>query len=486
MFFNIQDLFSIFILLPLFTMVFLIFFSETSKNLAPFALLSSSLIFIASLFLLLLLDTQNTTLQFFIEFSFLKNSNILFSLAFDALGLSYIALTAFLIFICILSTWNMIIENYRLFLILLFSTEFLLFLVFSTMDLIFFYLFFECLLIPLFIMIGKFGSGDRKIRAGLLFFFYTFVGSLVMLFSIIYIYTTYGSTNYEYLLNIPFTFTEEKLLWLGFFISFAIKLPLFPFHVWLPEAHVEAPTTGSILLAGILLKMGVYGIIRFVIPLFPSASIYYTPLVVMLSLLGIVYTSLTAIRQVDLKRIIAYTSVAHMNLVVLALFSFSTMGFMGGMFQSLSHGFVASALFLLVGILYDRFHNRFIQHYSGLAIKMPLYISFFLFFSLANIAFPLTSSFIGEFLILFGIYSFSIPITIFASTGMILGGGYSLWLLNRLGFGNLKTNLLNAVDIDTKEFICLFFFLFFVLLLGIYPNVFFHLFKGFFSMYLIL
>jgi NADH-quinone oxidoreductase subunit M len=485
--FHIQNLLTFFLFSPLLVMVSLIFFSETSKKLAPFALISSSFIFISSLFLLLLLDPQNpTTLQYTIEFFFLKNTNLIFSLAFDALGLVYIALTAFLIFICILTTWNTIKEKYRLFLILLFGTEFLLFLVFSAMDLIFFYIFFECLLIPLFIMIGKFGSGDRKIRAGYLFFFYTFVGSLVMLFSILYIYTTYGSTNYEYLLNIPFTFTEEKFLWLGLFISFAIKLPLFPFHVWLPEAHVEAPTSGSILLAGILLKMGVYGIIRFVIPLFPAASIYYTPLIVMLSLLGIVYTSLTAIRQVDLKRIIAYTSVAHMNLVLLALFSFSTMGFMGAMFQSVSHGFVASALFMLVGVIYDRFHNRFIQSYSGLTIKMPLFITFFLFFSLANIAFPLTSSFVGEFLILFGIYSFSIPVTIFASVGMILGGGYSLWLLNRIGFGNLKANLTNAIDLDGKEFFSLAFFTFFVLLLGIYPKVFFNLFKGFFSMYLII
>ena len=307
-----------------------------------------------------------------------------------------------------------------------------------------------------------------------------------MLFGIIYLYMTYNSTNYEVLLTQNFSLLEEKFLWLAFFLSFAFKLPLFPFHIWLPEAHVEAPTSGSILLAGILLKMGVYGIIRFLIPLFPYASIYFTPLIIMFALLGIIYTSLTAIRQVDLKRIIAYTSVAHMNLVVLSIFTFSTMGFIGGLFQSISHGFVSSALFMLIGVIYERYHNRCIQHYSGLVIRMPLYITFFMFFSLANMAFPLTSSFVGEFLILFSIYCFSIPVTFFASFGMILGGGYSLWLLNRISFGNLKITLNTAKDIDSQEFFALIFFTFFVLLLGIYPTSFFSFFEGFFSSYSIL
>ena len=232
--------------------------------------------------------------------------------------------------------------------------------------------------------------------------------------------------------------------------------------------------------------MGVYGIIRFLIPLFPYASIYFTPLIIMFALLGIIYTSLTAIRQVDLKRIIAYTSVAHMNLVVLSIFTFSTMGFIGGLFQSISHGFVSSALFMLIGVIYERYHNRCIQHYSGLVIRMPLYITFFMFFSLANMAFPLTSSFVGEFLILFSIYCFSIPVTFFASFGMILGGGYSLWLLNRISFGNLKITLNTAKDIDSQEFFALIFFTFFVLLLGIYPTSFFSFFEGFFSSYSIL
>jgi len=430
------------------------------------------------------MDTIN--LQYVFELQYLNFFNLHIGFAFDSLSMAYIILTAFLIFICILISYNKIKKDINLFLILLFIIEFFLFLVFSTIDLLCFYIFFESLLLPLFLLIGRFGSGDRKIRAGLLFFFYTFIGSLLMLFGIIYLYVNYHSTNYEYLLTQNFSFLEEKFLWLAFFFSFAIKLPLFPFHIWLPEAHVEAPTTGSILLAGILLKMGIYGIIRFLIPLFPYASLYFAPLVIMLSLLGIIYTSLTAIRQVDLKRIIAYTSVAHMNLVLLGIFSFSTIGFIGAVFQSISHGFVSSALFLLVGVLYDRFHNRFIQHYSGLVIKMPLYIFFFMFFSLANIAFPPTSSFIGEFLILFGVYNFSIIITIFSSLGMIIGGGYSLWLLNRISFGNIKLTLISASDIDSKEFISLFFFLFFVLLFGIYPSVFFLFFEGFFSSFFIL
>jgi len=486
-------LFLFLLFFPLITTFFILIISELKtikfykkdyNVINLISIYSASFCFLLAIYISLFSLQQDTLLlQYAFDLKYFPFLNLTFSLGFDALSLSYISLTAFLIFICVLISYNKIKENYKLFFSLLFFIEFLLFIVFSTMDLLCFYIFFESLLIPFFILIGRFGSGDRKIRAGLLFFFYTFFGSIFMLFGIIYIYTTYHSTNYEYLLTQNFSFIEEKFLWLAFFLSFAIKLPLFPFHIWLPEAHVEAPTTGSILLAGILLKMGVYGIIRFLIPLFPYASIYYTPLVIMLALLGIIYTSLTAIRQVDLKRIIAYTSVAHMNLVILSIFTFSTMGFIGGVFQSISHGFVSSALFLLIGIIYERYHKRSLQYYSGLVVRMPLYITFFMFFSLANMAFPLTSSFVGEFLILFSIYCFSIPITFFASLGMILGGGYSLWLLNRISFGNLQLKLINANDIDSKEFFALFSFTFFVLLFGIYPTAFFSFFEGFFSLY---
>jgi proton-translocating NADH-quinone oxidoreductase chain M len=322
-------------------------------------------------------------------------------------------------------------------------------------------------------MIGIWGSRERKIRAVYLFFFYTLTGSLLMLLGIIYLSTVGGTTNYEVLLNHPLSPEEQRWLWLAFFASLASKIPMFPFHVWLPEAHVEAPTAGSVLLAGILLKLGTYGFLRFSLALFPDASIYFAPLVYTLSLVAIIFTSLTAIRQTDLKRIIAYSSVAHMNLVMLGLFSFHINGLEGAILQSLSHGFVSSALFLLIGVLYDRHHSRLVYYYSGLIQVMPLYGIFFLFFTLANIAFPGTSSFVGEFLILVGVYNRNTTAAFLGSVSMILGGAYSLWLYNRVAYGNAKVEYISKFnDISLKEFMVIFPLLLATLVVGLYPNIF--------------
>jgi proton-translocating NADH-quinone oxidoreductase chain M len=290
----------------------------------------------------------------------------------------------------------------------------------------------------MYLMIGLWGSRERKIRAVYLFFFYTLFGSLLMLVGLMYIYSITGTLNLEYLLTWQFTFTEQCWLWLAFFMSFASKIPMFPFHVWLPEAHVEAPTVGSVLLAGILLKLGVYGFLRFSLTLFPEASLFFSPLVYLLSVLGVIYASLTAIRQTDLKRIIAYSSVAHMNLVTLGIFSFNAIGLEGSILQSISHGFVSGAMFLLVGILYNRYHSRLLYYYGGLVHVMPLYSALFLIFTMANIALPGTSSFVGEFLLLCGIYKTNVVACIAGAIGVILCGAYSLWLYNRVIFGNLK------------------------------------------------
>ena len=299
-----------------------------------------------------------------------------------------------------------------------------------------------------------------------------------MLLGILYIYNLTGTLNYEYLLQYQFTFTEQYWLWLAFFLSFATKIPMFPFHIWLPEAHVEAPTVGSVLLAGILLKLGVYGFLRFSLTLFPTASLFFSPLVYLLSILGILYASFTAIRQSDLKRIIAYSSIAHMNLIMLGIFSFNIVGIEGSILQSISHGFVASGLFLLIGVLYDRYHSRFLFYYSGLAHLMPIYAIFFLIFILANISLPGTSSFIGEFLLLCGIYQTSFICCFFATTGVILCGGYSLWLYNRIMFGNLKINYtLKFNDLNFKEFLILLPLLFFIFVGGLNPNFFFTLYS---------
>jgi len=325
----------------------------------------------------------------------------------------------------------------------------------------------------MYLLIGVWGSRERKIRAVYLFFFYTLCGSILMLIGILYIYSVAGTLNLEYILSFKFSKIEQIVLWLCFFLSFASKIPMFPFHIWLPEAHVEAPTVGSVLLAGILLKLGVYGFLRFSITLFPEASLFFSPLVYLLSVIGVLYASMSAIRQTDLKRIIAYSSIAHMNLVTIGIFSFNVLGLEGAILQSISHGFVSGGMFLLIGILYDRYHSRFLYYYGGLVHMMPIYAIFFLIFTLANIALPGTSSFVGEFLILVGIYKTNIVASIVSALGVILCGAYSLWLYNRVIFGNLKIEYtLKFLDINGREFWVLFPLFLFIFLMGIYPSFF--------------
>lgn len=284
-----------------------------------------------------------------------------------------------------------------------------------------------------------------------MFFLYTLFGSLFMLLGIIYLFIKTGTTNYEILLTTSLSSLEQKILWLTFFAFFATKIPMLPMHIWLPEAHVKAPTIGSVILAGILLKLGTCGFLRFYLPLFPEASYYFSPLIFVLSILGIIYTSFTAVRQTDLKRIIAYSSVAHMNLVMLGLFSYTLISLEGALLQSLSHGFVSSALFLCIGVLYDRFHTRMIKYYSGLIQVMPITIIILLFFTMANIGLPSTSSFIGEFLILTGVYKNNVIVTFLGATGMVLDGIYALWLFNRISYGNLKTQYIGTQFLDIKK-----------------------------------
>ena len=294
-----------------------------------------------------------------------------------------------------------------------------------------------------------------------------------MLGSVIYIIYQVGTADYELLLTFTFSKLEQKVLWVAFFLSFASKIPMMPVHLWLPEAHVEAPTAGSVMLAGVLLKLGSYGFLRFSLPLFPYASFFFAPLVYVLVILGIIYASFTAIRQTDFKRIIAYTSIAHMNLVVLGIFSFNNLGIEGAVFQSLSHGFVASALFLIIGVVYERYKTRIIQYFGGLVIIMPIYVFIFLFFSISNIGFPGTSSFIGEFLIFIGIFQINVLVAFLSATGMVIGGAYSLWLFNRIAYGNLKIKFSkNFVDLSFKEFLCFLPLIFGTLISGIYPEIF--------------
>jgi proton-translocating NADH-quinone oxidoreductase chain M len=458
--------------LPILGIIFL-FFINNDKDIKNFSIFYSFFIFIVSLFLWIFFDKSASEFQFFFKYNWLINYNIFFHIGIDGISLFFIIITTFLIPICFLASYESIQKNIKEYCILFFFLEFFLLITFSTLDLIIFYIFFESVLIPMVLIIGIWGSRERKIKASYYFFIYTLTGSLFMFIAIIHIYLTIGTTSYIYLYNYNFDFFYQKIYWLAFFFSFAVKVPILPFHIWLPEAHVEAPTAGSVILAGILLKLGSYGLIRFSIPLFPKATFFFTPLVLIFCLISIIYASLTAIRQTDLKRIIAYASVAHMNMIIIGLFSLNIEGIEGSLLQMLSHSIVSSALFLCIGILYDRYHSRYLSYYSGLAHTMPIYSTFFLFYIFANISIPGTSSFVGELLILAGIFEENTIITVFAGTSMFLGGAYSLLLYNRICYGNIQSNFLKSFsDLTYREFLIHIPLILLILIMGIYPKLF--------------
>lgn len=440
------------------------------------ALWASSICLPISTLLWVLFDRSSGLFQFNVRVPWIPRINIYFSLGIDGISLFFVLLTTFLMPLCFLASWDIIKSKYtrtyfRAFLLI----ERLILGVFCVTDLFAFYIFFEAVLIPMFLLIGIYGGRERRIKAAYLFFLYTLLGSLLMLLALLLLYFTTGRTDYRVLQDIILRAERERLLWLAFFCRFAVKVPIVPVHLWLPEAHVEAPTAGSVLLAGILLKLGTYGIVRFSLGLFPAASIYFTPLVYTLAVLAIIYTSLTALRQTDIKRVIAYASVAHMNITLVGVFSMTREGLEGAILQMLSHGIVSGALFLCVGVLYDRYHTRLIAYYGGLAHTMPIFVTLFLLFTIANIALPGTSSFVGEFLILIGICQTNTVATVFAITTIVLGGGYSLWLFNRLAYGNLNTQRLALNyfgDLNRREFYCLVPLAFLTLYMGIYPNPF--------------
>jgi len=470
----IKNLLTYILLLPLLGSIILLVTPSINKNLLKaIALNTSCLTFLLSLILWIFFDKSIGTFQFVNKFLWVPILNINFTMGIDGISLFFILLTTLLIPLCLLVSWNSIQNNLKEYLIAFLIMEFFLIGVFSILDVLLFYIFFESVLIPMYLIIGIWGSRERKIRAAYFFFLYTLLGSVLMLLSILYIYYQVGTTDYEVLLTFSFSELEQKIMWCSFFASFATKVPMLPVHLWLPEAHVEAPTAGSVILAGVLLKLGTYGFIRFSFPLFPNACFYFAPFVYAMSVAGIIYTSFTAIRQTDFKRIIAYTSVAHMNLVMVGMFSFNIIGLEGAILQSLSHGFVASALFLIIGVVYDRHHTRMVKYYGGLAHVMPLYTIIFLFFTMANIGLPGTSSFVGELLILTGSFKTNTSITFLSATGMIIGGCYSLWLFNRIVYGNIKTQYINQfLDINKREFFTFFPLILGTIVMGIYPTVF--------------
>jgi proton-translocating NADH-quinone oxidoreductase chain M len=471
---DVKSLLIVTLILPLLGAFCLLNISSSNRSMLKFIALNTSCItFVISLFLWVFFNKSIGSFQFVNDLLWINTSNFNSSFGIDGISLFFILLTTLLTPLCILISWNSVKVNLKEFLIAFLVMEFFLIGVFSVLDLLLFYIFFESVLIPMYLIVGVWGSRERKIRAAYFFFLYTLLGSVLMLLSILYIYYQAGTTSYEVLLTFVFSDIEQKFLWFTFFTSFATKVPMIPVHLWLPEAHVEAPTAGSVILAGVLLKLGTYGFIRFSFPLFPEASFYFAPFVYSLSIIGIVYASFTAIRQTDFKRIIAYTSVAHMNLVMVGLFSFNTIGLEGAILQSLSHGFVASALFLIIGVVYERHHTRMVKYYGGLVHTMPIYVLIFLFFTMSNIGLPGTGSFVGEFLILTGSFKTNTSATFISATGMIIGGCYSLWLFNRIAYGNIKTQYFkHYMDLNKREFFIFLPLILGTFVIGLYPKVF--------------
>ena len=469
------------LMLPIFGIFLLLFVPSWNHKLILSTALQVSLItFFISLLLWIQFDSSTPLFQFTESFTLVEHtvkqpqySTLSFIVGIDGISLFFIILTTFLIPVCILVGWTSIKVYVKEYCIAFLLLETLIIAVFSVLDLLLFYVFFESVLIPMFLIIGVWGSRERKIRAAYQFFLYTLFGSVLMLLALLLIYFQTGTTDLQILYTTQFSETRQILLWLAFFASFAVKVPMVPVHIWLPEAHVEAPTAGSVILAGILLKLGTYGFLRFSIPMFPYASIYFTPLVYTLSIIAIIYTSLTTLRQVDLKKIIAYSSVAHMNFVTIGLFSLNAQGIVGSILLMISHGLVSPALFLLVGVLYDRHKTRLLRYYAGCGRTMPLFGIIFLFFTMANISLPGTSSFIGEFLVLTGAFQSNSFVALMAATGMVLGAAYALWLCNRVIYGVAKPYYISTFsDISRKEFFMFLPFIIAVIWMGFLPEPF--------------
>lgn len=438
------------------------------SNIRWVALATTLATFILSIMAWCMFDTGSAAFQLVEEKAWLSDS-IRFKLGVDGYSIPFVLLTTLLMPFCMIASWHVerqIKAYFAAFLVL----ETTLIGVFTSLDLILFYLFFEAGLIPMFLIIGIWG-GARRIYAAFKFFLYTLLGSLFMLIGVIVMYWQAGTTDIPTLLHFDFPVSMQKWLWVAFFASFAVKMPMWPVHTWLPDAHVEAPTAGSVILAGVLLKMGGYGFIRFSIPMFPDASVYFAPMVFALSLVAIVYTSLVALMQEDMKKLIAYSSVAHMGYVTMGLFSMTEQGIQGAMFQMVSHGLVASALFLCVGVIYDRMHTRQIDAFGGIVKKMPNYAVVFMVFTMANIGLPGTSGFIGEFLTIVGTFMAYPMVAVGAALGVILSASYGLWLYRRVMYGPLeKKELLTLKDLTTREYVLFVPLLLLVIYYGVQPE----------------
>ena len=462
---------SILLILPVIGILLLTFISSNSEsdvNLKQTALWVSFLNFIISLVVLFNFNQLDPNFQFVEKYYWLGDT-ISYQVGVDGISILFVVLTTFLVPICILASYNNIKFSMKEYLIAFLALETFMIGVFISMDLILFYLFFEGGLIPMFLIIGIWG-GERRIYSTFKFFLYTLAGSVFMLLAVIFMYWEVGTSSIPVLLQYEFSYNNQIILWLAFFASFVVKIPMWPFHTWLPDAHVEAPTAGSVILAGVLLKLAGYGFIRFSITMFPDASHYFAPMIYALSIIAIIFTSLIALVQEDMKKLIAYSSVAHMGFVTLGIFTFTIQGIEGAIIQMISHGIVSAALFLCVGVVYDRIHTREIERYGGLVNRMPLYSFSFMIFILASLGLPGTSGFVGEFLVLLSIFSVNTYFAVFATTGVVLAATYSLWLYRKIIFGQLiKDDLKDILDLSFREIVIFVPLILLTIGIGIYP-----------------
>ena len=467
-------LLSVITFLPLSGILFLMLVRGTEANVATnaklVALWVSGFTFFLSLFLYIGFDPDFVGYQFEEQVEWIPGAGISYHLGIDGISMPFILLSTFLVPLSILASWGSITHRVRDYMIAFLVLETMMVGMFASLDMLMFYLFFEGVLIPMFLIIGIWG-GTERVYAAFKFFLYTLLGSVLMLVCMLVMYQKSGTTDIPELAAFDFAPALQFWLFLGFFASFAVKVPMWPVHTWLPDAHVQAPTAGSMILAGVLLKMGGYGFLRFSLPMFPDASDLFAPMIFVLSVVAVIYTSLVALAQSDMKKLIAYSSVAHMGFVTIGIFSMNEQGIAGAMFQMISHGLVSAALFFCVGVVYDRLHTREISAYGGVVDAMPRYAAFFMFMMLASVGLPGTSGFVGEMLVLVGAWNRANWVAVLAATGLILGACYMLWLYRRVVFGRAeKPEILELEALSSREYLIFVPLTVFVLWFGVYPS----------------
>jgi len=465
-------LLSLIIFLPLVGAAFIFMIrgepNVVARNARNVALWTALIVFVLTL--LLWVGFDNTTAAFqFVEKTPWLDASISYHLGVDGISMLFVVLTGLLTPICVLASWESIQDRVKEYMIAFLIMETLMMGVFCALDFVLFYLFFEGGLIPMFLIIGIWG-GERRVYATFKFFLYTLLGSVLLLLAVLAMYLEVGTTDIPTLMAHGFDPELQRWLWLAFLASFAVKMPMWPVHTWLPDAHVEAPTAGSVILAAILLKMGGYGFLRFSIPMLPDATEYFTPLIFTLSVIAVIYASLVALMQEDMKKLIAYSSVAHMGFVTIGIFTLTRQGIEGGIMQMISHGLVSAALFLCVGVIYDRIHTRQILRYGGLVNRMPIYAFTFMVFTLANVGLPGTSGFVGEILVLIGAFQVNTWVAALSTTGIVLSAAYALWLYRRIMFGEIiRNDLREILDMNRREVLVFAPLIATVILFGIYP-----------------